>query len=264
MGHQILTPANIEYINLHRLTMSGSNMAKSFGMNKGVVNRYMRVNGLAVSKKLHHEFIAAGLNNKSSSDEATDKLLSEVYLTVPVKTIAKQINRSGTFVSRRLKQLGLVIPAELIAECKKSGRFQKGNVSFNKGRKQSEYMTPEGILKGMEFRFKKGNISFNAKVNGELSDRVDSSGYAYRYIRISAAKWELYHRVVWQEANGTIPIDSIISFKDGNRLNCELENLELITKRDNVIRNRAGFLILPTELQTTKLLLTKIKKLTNV
>ena len=264
MGHQILTPANIEYIKLHRLTMSGTNMAKHFGVSKGVVNRYMRVNGLAVSKNLHHSFIAAGQKGKTTSDEATDEILTELYLTVAVKTISRQIERSSTFVSRRLKQLGLVIPIELIEERKKNGRFQKGNISFNTGRKQSEYMSPEGILKGMAFRFKKGQVALNAKTDGEFSNRIDRNGYTYRYIRISAAKWELYHRIVWQQANGAIPSDSLVIFKDGNRLNCSLENLELITKRENIIRNRASFLILPTELQTTKRLLTKIKKLTNV
>ena len=264
MGHQILTTANIEYIKLHRLEMSGSNMAKYFGVNKGIVNRYMRINGLAVSKKMHYSFISKGQSGKSTSDEATDKILNELYLTVPLKTLARQIKRSSTFVKGRLKQLGLVIPAELIEERKINGRFQKGNIAFNTGKKQSEYMSAEAIEKSKSFRFHKGNVPPNTRSDGEFSDRMDNSGYTYRYIRVSLAKWELYHRIVWQQANGAIPSDSLVIFKDGNRLNCSLENLELITKRENIIRNRASFLILPTELQTTKRLLTKIKKFTNV
>ena len=264
MPKTILTAANIRYIKENRLEMSGTNMATHFGMNKGVVNRYMRMNGLAVSKDLHYSFISKGQSGKTTSNEATDKILNEFYLTVPLKALGRQIKRSSTFVKGRLEQLGLVIPAELIEERKKNGRFKKGDSAFNAGRKQTEYMSPEAIAITKAFRFKKGNVPPNTRSDGEFSDRMDKSGYTYRYIRTGLSKWELYHRVVWEQSNGTIPSDSLITFRDGNRLNVTIANLEIITKSENATRNRAKFLILPQELQTTKRLLTKIKKLTNV
>lgn len=264
MPPSILTAANIDYIKLHRLEMSGTHMAKHFGVSKGIVNRYMRFNGLAVSRELHNLFTSKSNSGRSSSDKATDKILEELYLTVPLKRLAKQINRSSAFVNGRLRQLKLIVPIEIIQERKNSARFKPGSVSFNTGKKQTEYMSAEAIEKTKAFRFHKGYVPPNTRTDGEFSDRMDKSGYTYRYIRTSLAKWELYHRIVWQQAHGTIPSGSLITFKDGNALNCSLNNLEVITKRENAIRNRAKFLILPKELQKTKVLLTKIKNLTNV
>ena len=259
-----LTAADIKYIKKNRLEISGNKMAKHIGVSKNVVNRYMRFNGLAVSKEIHYSFVSKSKIGKTSSTPATDKLLKELYLIVPGKQLAKQLNRSYTFVRGRLKQLELVIPRDIIEDRIRVARFQQGSISFNTGKKQTEYMTAEAIEKTAKNQFKKGHVPPNTRSDGELSDRVDKSGYTYRYIRISLSKWELYHRYVWQQANGTIPSGSLLTFKDGNSLNCTLENLEVMTKSENAYRNRAKFLNLPKELQTTKRLITKIKNLSNV
>lgn len=44
-------------------------------------------------------------------------------------------------------------------------------------------------------------------------------------------RWELKHRVVWEKEHGIIPDDSILMFKDGNRLNCNIENLVLVKRQ---------------------------------
>lgn len=42
----------------------------------------------------------------------------------------------------------------------------------------------------------------------------------------------LAHHFVWQRANGNIPDNHVLFFKDGNKKNCELSNLQLIKKTD--------------------------------
>lgn len=60
----------------------------------------------------------------------------------------------------------------------------------------------------------------------------------YYYIRISKAKWVLYQRYLWEQKNGKIPKGMLIIFKDKNPLNCVLENLEMISRIENMERNR--------------------------
>ncbi len=49
--------------------------------------------------------------------------------------------------------------------------------------------------------------------------------------------WPLYNRYLWEQHKGPIPPKHIVIFKDGNRANCVIENLELISKADNARRN---------------------------
>lgn len=40
------------------------------------------------------------------------------------------------------------------------------------------------------------------------------------------------HRMIWEHAHGPIPDDSYLIFLDGDKTNCELENLRLVTKQE--------------------------------
>ena len=51
------------------------------------------------------------------------------------------------------------------------------------------------------------------------------------YIKLSNGKWE--HRAVWEEANGDIPKDMQIHHINGKRDDNRLENLRLVTPREN-------------------------------
>ena len=100
-------------------------------------------------------------------------------------------------------------------------------------------MSPEAIAKSSKSRFKKGHVPHNICVlgNGTIRIRKESDGRKYKYIRVKVGEWKLYHRHIWEKAHGPIPEDSMIVFKDGNGLNCKIENLQLITKIENMYRN---------------------------
>lgn len=55
----------------------------------------------------------------------------------------------------------------------------------------------------------------------------------HRYLRATvgrgAGRERYLHHVVWEAAHGPIPRGHKVAFKDGNHLNCTLENLELLT-----------------------------------
>lgn len=78
-----LTADNIKFIKANRLKMSGTDMAKLFNVNKNVVNRYMRVNGLVVPQELKNKFKTHYNTGKTSSDKKTDSFLQDNYLSIP-------------------------------------------------------------------------------------------------------------------------------------------------------------------------------------
>jgi hypothetical protein len=160
------------------------------------------------------------------------------YLTMTYGEIEKRLKRSSAFVVNNMKKLGLVVPDEVLKARKLIGAFKPGQTPMNKGRKQIEYMTPEAIAKTANTRFKKGQKPHNtAKCDGTITIRRDKNGIVYKYIRVGVGKWELLQRKIWADAHGKIPEGMLIIFKDGNQMNCELSNLEMISMADNMNRN---------------------------
>jgi hypothetical protein len=69
--------------------------------------------------------------------------------------------------------------------------------------------------------------------------RVNTDGYID--MRISFEKgalgWKALHTILWEDANGPVPPGHALVFKDRDRLNVELENIELITRAELCRRN---------------------------
>ncbi len=102
-------------------------------------------------------------------------------------------------------------------------------------------MTPEAIEKSKATRFKKGDRPANEMQVGAVV--VSSDGYKLRKKQMTGSlweRWEFLHRAVWVENNGPIPDGMMVSFRDSNPLNCDIENLMLITKSENAKINRRG------------------------
>lgn len=118
--------------------------------------------------------------------------------------------------------------------------FRKGMVPHNKGKKITEWMSAENIENSKKGCFKKGNISHNTLPIG--SERITKDGYIEVKVRHSDNlqhnnNYEFKHRVLWQYHNGPIPEGMIVIIKTGNKTNFTINDLEMITKRENVIRN---------------------------
>ncbi|MCI8346605.1 MAG: HNH endonuclease [Bacilli bacterium] len=120
----------------------------------------------------------------------------------------------------------------------KGGQFKKGHISFNKGKKQTEYMSLEAIERTKATRFKKGNIPCNHRKIG--SERISKDGYIE--IKIQDGKlnknWILKHRYIYEQNFGKIPDGYNVIFLDGNKQNFELSNLKLVTKSEDLIMNK--------------------------
>ena len=146
--------------------------------------------------------------------------------------------RSSVEISRLAKeQLGLEITPRQVRGWKKnhktpSGfdtRFRKGRTSDTKGRCWAEFMSPEAQERSRQNQFKKGNIPLNRKEIGAIYPRAD--GYLWIKVKDYSKNenWTQYHRYIWEKANGPIPEGYKIIFLDGDRMNCKLENLMLVS-----------------------------------
>lgn len=137
-----------------------------------------------------------------------------------------------------------------------TGRFEKGRVSPQKGMKQTDFMTPEGIANSTKTRFKKGQEAHNHKPVG--SERVN----VYGYIEIKIAEPNVYeykHRVIYEKEKGPIPENHCIIFRDNNKLNCSIDNLLCISKSEQAVINCHGLNRYSGELKDTALLIANAK-----
>ncbi len=109
----------------------------------------------------------------------------------------------------------------------RTGHFEKGQASWNTGTK--------GVMKPNSGSFQKGSRPVNHRPVG--SERVNVEGY----IEIKTAEpnvWDLKQRVVYEREHGPIPEGHNVRFRDGDRLNCEPDNLVLVDNRENALLNQ--------------------------
>lgn len=81
--------------------------------------------------------------------------------------------------------------------------------------------------------FPKGHIPGNANYDGHI--RLSKDGY--QEIRIRMGKYRLLHLVNWEKINGRLPRGHCLWCLDGNKLNTDPSNWELITRAENMRRN---------------------------
>lgn len=175
------------------------------------------------------------------------------YLKKPIKRLSDELGISYGRIDRFLKKEGLIIPKHIIEKRKNESRFNKGHKSFNKGLKQSDYMTPEAIERTKATQFKKGHEPHNTNYDGH--ERINVDGYIEK--RVCKGVYRLKHRIVWERHNGAIPKGCLVVFKNGNTLDCSIKNLELITMEENMLRNSRHYF--PKEIIPSMALVSRIK-----
>lgn len=260
MRRSFLSTRQQNYIRKNYLNESVKSISRKFEMSATPVATFMRKEKLVVPDDVKLAFRINAITGKTTSTLAIDRFLKRNYLTMPLKTMARGIGKSDMFVRTRLRQLGLVIPPEVVAQNRTMTQFKPGRVPSNKGKKVSR----ETYKKMKRNMFKKGHIPATAMPrDGVITIRHDHynrfNGKPYKWIRISLGKWELYHRYKWKKHRGPIPKSHIIWFKDGDTMNTKLSNLEMIHRGEGARRNIGTFRALPEPLQKTKKLINKLQ-----
>lgn len=127
--------------------------------------------------------------------------------------------------------------------------FKKGHVPKSKGKKKILHK------KSVEVQFKKGHTPKNKKKIG--SERINTRGYVEIKIG-NPSIWELKHRYIYEKYIGEIPDGYVVSFLDRNKLNCELNNLILLSKNQVRMMNREKFYSTNPEITKTGINITNL------
>ena len=180
--------------------------------------------------KEHLEKLASWYPHVSTAEiaERLGSSLSRVYC----KAHKLGLKKSADYMARQLEKCG-----EEIARLGKDTRFKPRLTPWNKGL--------EGIGGGgSETQFKKGEISGRAR---ELmkplgSERISVEGYLERKIDDTPGlqwnrQWERVHKILWESAHGPVPKGHVVVFKNGDKMDIRLDNLECITRVELMGRN---------------------------
>jgi hypothetical protein len=181
--------------------------------------------------------------------------LRELYPSRPTAEIAKVLDVSVYRVYKKANLLGLRKTAECLraharlqkgSDVGREFRFKPGLTPANKGLRRPGWYA--GRMR--ETQFRKGSRSGQAAKNWCPIGTIRADGEGFLRIKIRECvhgkeptgfgnkdAWPLYNRWVWEQVKGPIPPKHIIAFRDGNRGNCAIENLELMSMRDNARRN---------------------------
>jgi hypothetical protein len=189
------------------------------------------------------------------------------YSNEPTINIARDLNISIYKVYGRANRMGLRKSKEYMKENMpgmdnliKHGaafRFKTGDQPHNKGVKM-----PDNIYQKVKATmFKPGQEPHNTRPVGSIRIQEKRGDIPYQYIKVSNQHWELLHRYYWEQVNGKIAKGMVLRFKDGNSMNCELNNLELLTQQQNMMLNTMHKY--PAEIKEVLKLRNKLNKLIN-
>lgn len=114
--------------------------------------------------------------------------------------------------------------------CSETGRRIAGSSPWNKGTN----FTAGG--RSSLHRFKTGSVPKNYRPVG--STRINVDGYVEIKIAEGKLQWRALHWENWKQHYGEYPPKgSALIFKDGNKQNCAIDNLELLTRKQLMQRN---------------------------
>lgn len=173
------------------------------------------------------EILRARFPAERTADIARD--LGRSYQSVATQAALMGLRKTPDY----LRDVAQVVSAKAIAAGAKS-QFKPGHRTWNTGMKG---WTAGG--RSGETRFKPGSKPQTWVPVGTEVRTTD--GYWKRKVRDDAEhsrhNWKMVHVLVWEEANGPVPAGHIVVFKDKNKDNLALDNLELITRAENARRN---------------------------
>lgn len=175
------------------------------------------------------------------------ELLIDLYPHLPTEWLANGFKLTERQIYQKAKHLGLkkseaYLFSEFAGRLRRekprgvSTQFQKGLIPWNKG---THYRAGG---RSAETRFKPGvRQGVAVKLYKPIgTERISKDGYLERKINDGMPlqkRWRSVHILEWEAANGPLPAGHAIAFKDGNKENRALDNLECITRAELMRRN---------------------------
>jgi len=174
------------------------------------------------------------------------EMLGKRYADERAKDISSALGRSVASVYGMANKIGLkksepfkesIQSGRLIDGVRgKSTRFQAGQASWNKGKsfpsrgRSAETQFKPGVRQGQA-------VKLYQPIGAE---RISKDGYLQRKINDDLPlqkRWRGVHLILWEEINGPLPAGHALVFRDGDKTNIVIGNLELITRRELMARN---------------------------
>ena len=196
--------------------------------------------------------------NKRPWTPEEEQYVREHYRDTNTKVMAKHLNRTVGMVYQKADKFGLEKSDEYRkdpanhcglqkgANVGAAFRFKKGQVPPNKGLRRPGW-APGRMA---ETQFKPGQRSGKAAENWVPIGTIKADTEGFLRIKVREAVhgaeatgfgntkvWPLLNRHVWEQHKGPIPPGHVVAFKDKNRNNCDIDNLELLSLKDNMARN---------------------------
>lgn len=170
-------------------------------------------------------------------EEAT---LKRLYPTTLTSELVRLLGRSPSSLSQHVAKMGLrkdpafhasiaSVRAKLRTGAAAGKRFTPGQRPWNAGLK--------GLQLSPATQFKKGNRPHTWVPVGSVSEH---DGYRHRKIADTgdmATDWKSLHALRWERYRGPVPPGHAIVFKDRDRTNIKIANLECVSRAELMRRN---------------------------
>jgi len=195
-------------------------------------------------------------------EPADDDVMRRFYPGMSTAKLARRLRRSVCSVNARADLLGLRKSEAYLASpdaCRlrrgddvgAAFRFPPGHVPANKGLRRPGWFA--GRMR--ETQFKRGGVSHTWKPIG-ATRLVD--GYVYRKVTDVrhvpwTVNWKPEHVLIWERVHGPVPAGHRLWFKNGDKTDIRLDNLECISGREAMARTTVHNLPKPIA-QTVQLL----------
>lgn len=172
-------------------------------------------------------------------------VLKTLYADNLAANIALIIGCTVQAVWRKANKLGLEKSAEFNTSAFSGrlkgvsgiqGRFKKGFTPWNKGMKGLCF--PGGVATQFQPGHRGGRAAEIYQPIG--TERISKDGYIQRKVNDDMPfqqRWRGVHLINWEAINGPLPAGHALVFRDGDKLNCDPENLELVTRAELMRRN---------------------------
>lgn len=154
-----------------------------------------------------------------------DAFLRAHYATRTGPQLAQLLGRSNSSIKNRTILLGLKKRIN-------AGQFKRGEHPWNKG------LHYDVGGNSARTRFKPGNRPHTWQPIGHV--RLTKDGYLQRKTAdtgYTPRDYVFIHHLVWRMHGNTVPPGHALVFRDGDKLNVDINNLELVTRAELMSRN---------------------------
>ena len=160
---------------------------------------------------------------------ADDDDLRRLYPRNEIRVLERIFGRAEKAIAKRAHKLRLAKAPDYTPP--RRGVFESGITPWNKGMRGID-------LSGGRGQFRKGNRPHTWVPIGH--ERVSKDGILERKVTDAGPAKDHFrsvHSLIWEEHHGPMPEGHVVRFRDGDRTNFDITNLELVSRAENMARN---------------------------